>query len=106
MSEPIRIDGMPGYETRIDATSSKDNTAVTVVQWLRFGGSNALRAYRRAARLERPNGSATRPGRARRNTTIARSNQCVRRVCPRALPAPAHSTANIDTVDGFHQCIT
>src|SRR3979411_1300034 len=24
MSEPIRIDGMPGYETRIDATSGKD----------------------------------------------------------------------------------
>jgi hypothetical protein len=43
MSEPIRIDGMPGYETRIDATSGKDNTAVTVVQWLRFGNSNALR---------------------------------------------------------------
>ena len=39
MSEPIRIDGMPGYETRIDAISGKDNTAVTVVQWLRFGGS-------------------------------------------------------------------
>jgi hypothetical protein len=43
MSEPIRIDGMPGYETRIDATSGKDNTLVTVVQWLRFGNSNALR---------------------------------------------------------------
>jgi hypothetical protein len=43
MSEPIRIEGMPGYETRIDATSGKDNTAVTVVQWLRFGNSNALR---------------------------------------------------------------
>jgi len=43
MSEPIRIDGMPGYETRIDATSGMDNTAVTVVQWLRFGNSNALR---------------------------------------------------------------
>src|SRR5947209_10240234 len=43
MSEPIRIDGMPGYETRIDATSGKDNTAVTVVQWLRFGNANALR---------------------------------------------------------------
>src|SRR6266702_1669962 len=24
MSEPVRIDGMPGYETRIDATSGKD----------------------------------------------------------------------------------
>lgn len=43
VSEPIRIDGMPGYETRIDATSGKDNTAVTVVQWLRFGGQSALR---------------------------------------------------------------
>ena len=43
MSEPIRIDGIPGYETRIDATSGKDNTAVTVVQWLRFGGPNSLR---------------------------------------------------------------
>ncbi len=44
MSEPVRIDGMPGFETRIDATSGKDNTKVTVVQWLRFGGGpNVLR---------------------------------------------------------------
>jgi hypothetical protein len=43
MSEPVRIDGMAGFETRIDATSGKDNTAVTVVQWLRFGGGNSLR---------------------------------------------------------------
>jgi hypothetical protein len=44
MSEPVRIDGMPGYETRIDATSGKDNTPVSVVQWLRFGTGNvALR---------------------------------------------------------------
>jgi hypothetical protein len=43
MSEPIRIDGLAGYETRIDATSGKDNTAVTVVQWLRFGGGNTMR---------------------------------------------------------------
>ncbi|MGB6395632.1 MAG: hypothetical protein WBF73_08090 [Bradyrhizobium sp.] len=50
MSEPIRIDGMPGYETRIDATSGKDNTAVTVVQWLRFGNSNALRIIGSAPR--------------------------------------------------------
>lgn len=40
-SEPMRIDGTPGYETRIDAVNVKDNTPVTVVQWLRFGGSNA-----------------------------------------------------------------
>jgi hypothetical protein len=43
MSEPMRIDGMPGYETRVDAISGKDNTAVTVVQWLRFGGPTSLR---------------------------------------------------------------
>ncbi len=41
MSEPVRIDGMPGYETRVDATSGKDNTPVTVVQWLRFGGGQS-----------------------------------------------------------------
>jgi hypothetical protein len=50
MSEPIRIDGTPGYETRIDATSGKDNTAVTVVQWLKFGGSNSLRIIGSAPR--------------------------------------------------------
>src|SRR6201999_1943710 len=43
MSEPIRIDGQPAFETRIDATSGKDNTPVTVVQWLRFGGQSSLR---------------------------------------------------------------
>lgn len=43
MSEPVRIDGQPGYETRIDATSGKDNTPVTIVQWLRFGSQSSLR---------------------------------------------------------------
>ncbi|MBR1189237.1 hypothetical protein [Bradyrhizobium sp. AUGA SZCCT0160] len=43
MSEAVRIDGQPGYETRIEATSGKDNTPVTIVQWLRFGGQNSLR---------------------------------------------------------------
>jgi hypothetical protein len=43
MSEPIRIAGQQAYETRIDAVSGKDNTPVTVVQWLRFGGPNTLR---------------------------------------------------------------
>ena len=42
-SEPLRIDGTAGYETRLDAISAKDNTPVTVVQWLRFGGQSALR---------------------------------------------------------------
>jgi hypothetical protein len=50
MSEPIRIDGQPGYETRIDATSGKDNTSVTVVQWLRFGGQRMLRIIGSAPR--------------------------------------------------------
>jgi hypothetical protein len=50
MSEPIRIDGLPAYETRIDATSGKDNTVVTVVQWLRFGGPNTLRIIGSAPR--------------------------------------------------------
>ena len=50
MSEPIRIDGMPGYETRIDATSGKENTSVTVVQWLRFGGQTTLRVIGSAPR--------------------------------------------------------
>jgi len=50
MSEPIRIDGMPGYETRIDAISGKDNTPVTVVQWLRFGSENSLRMIGSAPR--------------------------------------------------------
>jgi hypothetical protein len=44
MSEPLRIDDSPGYETRIEATSGKANTPVTVVQWFRFGsGNQALR---------------------------------------------------------------
>jgi hypothetical protein len=54
MSEPVRIDGTPGYETRIDATSGKDNTAVTVVQWLRFGGQTSLRVIGSAPRDQWP----------------------------------------------------
>jgi hypothetical protein len=54
MSEPIRIDGMAGYETRIDATSGKDNTAVTVVQWLRFGGQTSMRIIGSAPRDQWP----------------------------------------------------
>jgi hypothetical protein len=50
MSEPVRIDGMAGYETRLDATSGKDNTPVTLVQWLRFGGGQSLRIIGSAPR--------------------------------------------------------
>jgi hypothetical protein len=54
MSEPVRIDGTPGYETRLDATSGKDNTPVTVVQWLRFGNQNSLRIIGSAPRDQWP----------------------------------------------------
>jgi hypothetical protein len=43
MSEPLRLDGGAGYETRIDAISGKDNTKVTVVQWLLFSSQSVLR---------------------------------------------------------------
>ena len=49
MSEAARIEGMPGYETRIDGISGKD-TPVTVVQWLRFGGPTTLRIIGSAPR--------------------------------------------------------
>jgi hypothetical protein len=52
MSEPLRIDGQAGYETRIDAVSGKDNTPVTIVQWLRFGSQSALRIIGSAPREE------------------------------------------------------
>jgi hypothetical protein len=56
MSEPVRIDGSPGYETRLDATSGKENAPVTVVQWLRFGGaSSVLRIIASAPRDQWPN---------------------------------------------------
>lgn len=51
MSEPVRIDGAPGFETRIEASSGADKTPVTVVQWLRFGaGSVAVRIIASAPR--------------------------------------------------------
>jgi hypothetical protein len=50
MSEPIRIDGSPGYETRINAVSGKDNTPVTIVQWLRFSGPTVMRIIGSAPR--------------------------------------------------------
>jgi hypothetical protein len=50
MSEPVRIDGLAGYETRIDATSGRNDTKVTLVQWLRFGGGGAMRIIGSAPR--------------------------------------------------------
>ena len=54
-SEPLRIDGTPGFETRIEAVTGKNDTPVTVVQWLRFGsGPMALRIIASATREEWP----------------------------------------------------
>lgn len=54
-SEPMRIEGSPGYETRLEAVTGKDNTPVAVIQWLRFGGGNTtLRIVASAKRDEWP----------------------------------------------------
>ena len=42
-NEAIRIDSTPGFETRIEAVAGKNDTPVSVVQWLRFGGGATLR---------------------------------------------------------------
>lgn len=53
MSEPVRIDGTAGYETRLDGFSGKDKRPVTVVQWLRFGSAaSTLRIIASAPRNE------------------------------------------------------
>ena len=67
MSEPVRIDGQPGYETRIDATSGKDNTPVTIVQWLRFGPQIGAAHHRQLAARPVGQGVSALPRRARRN---------------------------------------
>lgn len=55
MSEPIRIGGSAGYETRIEATNGKSNKPITVVQWLVFGSANsALRMIGNTPRDEWP----------------------------------------------------
>ncbi len=40
-NEPIRIDGTPAFETRLEATGGKNDTPINVIQWLRFGSSGA-----------------------------------------------------------------
>jgi hypothetical protein len=55
MSEPIRISGQQGFETRIDGVSGKDKTPVTVVQWIRFSsGGASLRIIASAPREQWP----------------------------------------------------
>jgi len=54
-SEPMRIEGMAGYETRVDAITGKENTPIKLVQWLRFGNTKAtLRIVAGAKREEWP----------------------------------------------------
>jgi hypothetical protein len=50
MSEPVRIEGTAGYETRLDATSGRDNAPVALIQWLRFSGGNTMRIIASAPR--------------------------------------------------------
>jgi hypothetical protein len=59
MSEPIRINGSPGFETRIDATNAQTKTPVSVVQWLVFGSGNT--AMRLIGSTPREEWSATFP---------------------------------------------
>jgi hypothetical protein len=55
MSEPIRINGQQGFETRIDGVSGKTKTPVTVVQWIRFSaGGASLRIIASAPRDQWP----------------------------------------------------
>jgi hypothetical protein len=53
-NEPIRIDGTPGYETRIEAVTGKSDTPVLVVQWIRFGSQTAMRIVGSSAKDEWP----------------------------------------------------
>jgi len=42
-SEPLRIAGLPAHEIRLSGKDAKTGTAVTVVQWVRFGGGHIVR---------------------------------------------------------------
>jgi hypothetical protein len=53
-NEPIRIDSTPGYETRVEAVTGKDDTPVSVVQWLRFGSGATLRIIATSTTTEWP----------------------------------------------------
>lgn len=57
-SEPMRIGGTAGYETRLEGTSIKDEKPVSVVQWLRFGGGATLRIIAGSTREEWPSAFA------------------------------------------------
>ena len=42
-SEPMRIGGSQGYETRMEAVMAKGDADITLVQWLRFGAGAYIR---------------------------------------------------------------
>ncbi len=51
-AEPMRISGSPGFEIRLDATTAKDDKAISLVQWLRFGSNATLRMVGGATRTD------------------------------------------------------
>jgi hypothetical protein len=51
-NEPIRIDSTPGFETRLDAVTGKNDTPVAVVQWMRFGSGATLRIIASSTKAE------------------------------------------------------
>jgi hypothetical protein len=51
-AEPMRIGGLPGYEIRLEATTTKDDKDISLVQWLRFGTNASLRIIGGAPRSE------------------------------------------------------
>ena len=42
-SEPMRIGGQPGYETRAEGKAPQDDSDIVIVQWLRFGTGAYMR---------------------------------------------------------------
>ncbi len=42
-SEPMRIDGRPGFEIRAQARDPSTGAKLTLIQWLRFGGGGFMR---------------------------------------------------------------
>jgi hypothetical protein len=41
-ADPIRIDGVPGFEIMATAKDGATGTAITLVQWIRFGGGSYM----------------------------------------------------------------
>ena len=53
-NEPMRIDSTPGFESRLEAVTGKNDTPVSVVQWLRFGSGATLRIVASSTKEEWP----------------------------------------------------